>query len=109
MFTNYFLGYVSTKPLRVALVVAMGATLAALAAVALVVASGTAVGQQQGQEAPPLARAGVLRRAVGSTPTRAERGNGLRACRAGRWSKRRCGQHHPGPRAGRRSLWRACG
>ena len=53
MFTNYFLGYVSTKALRGALVVALGATLAALAAVALVAASGTAVGQQQGQEAPP--------------------------------------------------------
>ena len=52
MFTN--LGYVSTKALRGTLVVALGATLAALAAVALVVASGTAVGQQQGQEAPPL-------------------------------------------------------
>jgi thermitase len=52
MFTN-FLGYVSTKALRVALVVALGATLAALAAVALVAASGAAVGQQQGQEAPP--------------------------------------------------------
>src|SRR5215204_4719408 len=52
MFTN--LGYVSTKALRRTLVVALGATLAALAAVALVVASGTAVGQQQGQEAPPL-------------------------------------------------------
>jgi subtilisin family serine protease len=51
MFTS-FLGYVSTKALRGALVVALGATLAALAAVALVVASGTAaVGQQQGQEA----------------------------------------------------------
>jgi hypothetical protein len=53
MFTNYFLGYVSTKALRGALVVALGATLAALAAVALVAASGTAVGQQQGQEAAP--------------------------------------------------------
>ena len=53
MFTNYFLGYVSTKALRGALVVALGATLAALAAVALVAASGAAVGQQQGQEAPP--------------------------------------------------------
>jgi thermitase len=52
MVTN-FLGYVSTKSLRVALVVAMGATLAALAAVALVVASGAAVGQQQGQVPPP--------------------------------------------------------
>jgi subtilisin family serine protease len=51
MFTN--LGYVSTKVLRGTLVVALGATLAALAAVALVVASGTAVGQQQGQEASP--------------------------------------------------------
>src|SRR5215218_5082829 len=48
MFTN--LGYVSTKALRAALVMALGATLAALAAVALVGASGTAVGQQQGQE-----------------------------------------------------------
>ena len=38
MFTN-FLGYVSTKALRVALVVALGATLAALTAVALVVVS----------------------------------------------------------------------
>src|SRR5215203_6270713 len=53
MLTN--LGYVSTKALRGALVVALGATLAALAAVALVVAtSGTAVGQQQGQVPPPL-------------------------------------------------------
>jgi subtilisin family serine protease len=52
MLTN-FLGYVSTKALRGALVVALGATLAALAAVALVAASGAAVGQQQGQEAPP--------------------------------------------------------
>src|SRR5215208_5784035 len=52
MFTN--LGYVSTKALRGTLVVALGATLAALAAVALVAASGTAVGQQQGQEAPPF-------------------------------------------------------
>jgi Subtilase family len=52
MFTN--LGYVSNKGLRGALVVALGATLAALAAVSLVAASGTAVGQQQGQEAPPL-------------------------------------------------------
>jgi hypothetical protein len=52
MFTS-FLCYVSTKVLRGALVVALGATLAALAAVALVVASGAAVGQQQGQEAPP--------------------------------------------------------
>jgi thermitase len=52
MLTN-FSGYVSTKALRGALVVARGATLAALAAVALVAASGTAVGQQQGQEAPP--------------------------------------------------------
>jgi thermitase len=51
MLTN--LGYVSTKALRVALVVALGATLAALAAVALVVASGAAVGQQQGQVPPP--------------------------------------------------------
>ncbi len=49
------LNYVRTnKALRVALVVALGATLAALAAVALVAASGTAVGQQQGQEAPTL-------------------------------------------------------
>src|SRR5215203_3413031 len=53
MFTNYFLGYVNTKALRGALVVALGATLAALTAVALVATSGTAVGQQQGQEAPP--------------------------------------------------------
>src|SRR5215211_1940406 len=52
MLTN-FLGYVRTKDLRGALVVALGATLAALAAVALVAASGTAVGQQQGQQAPP--------------------------------------------------------
>ena len=52
MFTN--LVYVSGKGLRGALVVALGATLAALAAVALVATSGTAVGQQQGQEAPPL-------------------------------------------------------
>src|SRR5829696_4967995 len=52
MFTN--LGYVRTKALRGALVVALGATLAALAAVALVVASGAAVGQQQGQVPPPL-------------------------------------------------------
>ena len=52
MLTN--LSDVSTKALRGALVVALGATLAALAAVALVVTSGTAVGQQQGQEAPPL-------------------------------------------------------
>src|SRR5215210_8533782 len=52
MFTN-FLGYVSTKALRAALVVALGATLAALAAVALVAASGAAVGQQQGQAARP--------------------------------------------------------
>src|SRR5215218_4604585 len=52
MFTN--LGYISTKALKGTLVVALGATLAALAAVALVVAaSGAAVGQQQGQEAPP--------------------------------------------------------
>src|SRR5215203_7141885 len=52
MFTN--LGYVRTnKALRVALVVAMGATLAALAAVALLATSGTAVGQQQGQVPPP--------------------------------------------------------
>ena len=51
MLTNYFLGYVSTKALRGALVVALGATLAALAAVTLLAASGTAVGQQQGQEA----------------------------------------------------------
>jgi hypothetical protein len=51
MFTNYFLGHVSTKALRGALVVALGATLAALVAIALVVAaSGTAVGQQQAQE-----------------------------------------------------------
>src|SRR5215210_2556547 len=50
MFTNYFLSYVSTKVLRGALVVALGATLAALAAVALVATSETAVGQQQGQE-----------------------------------------------------------
>ena len=48
MFTN--LGYVSNKGLRGALVVVLGATLAALAAIALVVASGTAAGQQQGQE-----------------------------------------------------------
>jgi thermitase len=49
MFTN--LGYVrrTNKAFRVALIVALGATLAALAAVALVVASGAAVGQQQGQ------------------------------------------------------------
>src|SRR5919112_4896143 len=53
MFTNYFLGYESTKALRGTLVVALGATLAALAAVALVAASGTAVGQQQGQVPPP--------------------------------------------------------
>jgi thermitase len=51
MFTNYFLGYESTKALRVALVVALGATLAALTAVALVAASGAAVGQQG--QAPP--------------------------------------------------------
>jgi subtilisin family serine protease len=52
MFTN--LGYVRTnKAFRVALVVALGATLAALAAVALVVASRAAVGQQQGQVPPP--------------------------------------------------------
>jgi thermitase len=51
MLTN--LGYVSNKGLKVALVVALGATLAALTAVALVAASGPAVGQQQGQEAPP--------------------------------------------------------
>jgi thermitase len=51
MLTNYFLGHVSTKALRGALVVALGATLAALVAIALVVAaSGTAVGQQQAQE-----------------------------------------------------------
>jgi hypothetical protein len=50
MLTN-FLGYVSTKVLRGALVVALGATLAALAAVALVAASGPAVGQQ-GQDPP---------------------------------------------------------
>ena len=50
MLTN--LGYVSNKALRGTLVVVLGGTLAALAAVALVVASGTAVGQQQGQ-APP--------------------------------------------------------
>src|SRR5215211_9234894 len=53
MLTN-FLGYVSPKALRVALLVPLGATLAVLAAVALVVATGTAVGHQQGQEAPPL-------------------------------------------------------
>src|SRR5918997_3039200 len=53
MFTNYFLGYESTKALRGTLVVALGATLAALAALALVAASGTAVGQQQGQVPPP--------------------------------------------------------
>src|SRR5215211_2105217 len=52
MLTN-FLGYVRTKDLRGALVVALGATLAALAAVALVAASGTALGQQQGQIPPP--------------------------------------------------------
>ena len=52
MFTN-FSGYVSTKALRGALVVALGATLAALAAVALLATSGAAVGQQQEQEAPP--------------------------------------------------------
>ena len=52
MFTS-FLCYVSTKVLRGALVVALGATLAALAAVALVATSGTAVGQQQGQAPPP--------------------------------------------------------
>ena len=51
MLTN--LGYVSNKALRGALVVAMGATLAALAAVALLATSGTAVGQQQGQAPPP--------------------------------------------------------
>src|SRR5918992_2382152 len=48
MFTN--LGYVSNKGLRGALVVVLGATLAALAAIALVVASGPAAGQQQGPE-----------------------------------------------------------
>jgi hypothetical protein len=48
-----FLGYVRTKDLRGALVVALGATLAALTAVALVATSEIAVGQQQGQEAPP--------------------------------------------------------
>ena len=53
MFTNYFLGYESTKAPRGTLVVALGATLAALAAVVLVAASGTAVGQQQGQVSPP--------------------------------------------------------
>jgi thermitase len=53
MFTN-FLGYVSTKALRGALVVTLGATLAALTAVTLLATSETAVGQQQGQEAPPL-------------------------------------------------------
>ena len=42
MLTN--LSYVSTKALRGALVVALGATLAALMAVALVATSGTAVG-----------------------------------------------------------------
>jgi thermitase len=50
MLTNFF-GYVSNKALRVALVVALGATLAALAAVALVAPSGPAVGQQG--QAPP--------------------------------------------------------
>jgi hypothetical protein len=44
MFTN--LGYVRTKAFRGVLVVVLGAILAALAAVALVAASGTAVGQQ---------------------------------------------------------------
>jgi len=53
MFTN-FLGYVSTKALRVALVVALGATLAALTAVALVATSGTAVGQQGQAPTQPL-------------------------------------------------------
>jgi probable HAF family extracellular repeat protein len=52
MFTN--LGYVSTKALRVALVVALGATLAALTAVALVATSGTAVGQQGQAPTQPL-------------------------------------------------------
>jgi hypothetical protein len=51
MLTN--LGHLSTRVFRVALVVALGATLAALAVVALIAASGTAVGQQQGQEPPP--------------------------------------------------------
>jgi len=79
MFTNYFLGYVSTKPLRVALVVAMGATLAALAAVALVVASGTAVGQQQGQEAPPPRK--------GRSPQKS-RGEHSNQSRARKWTSR---------------------
>ena len=52
MFTN--LGYVSTKALRVALVVALGATLATLTAVALVATSGTAVGQQGKAPTQPL-------------------------------------------------------
>jgi probable HAF family extracellular repeat protein len=52
MFTN--LGYVSTKALRVALVVALGATLATLTAVALVATSGTAVGQQGQAPKQPL-------------------------------------------------------
>ena len=52
MFTN--LGYVSTRALRVALVVALGATLAALTAVALVATSGTAVGQQGQAPTQPL-------------------------------------------------------
>jgi probable HAF family extracellular repeat protein len=52
MFTN--LGYVSTKVLRVALVVALGATLAALTAVALVATSGTALGQRGQAPTQPL-------------------------------------------------------
>ena len=52
MFTN--LGYVSTKALRVALGVALGATLAALTAVALLATSGTAVGQQGQAPTQPL-------------------------------------------------------
>ena len=52
MFTN--LGYVSTKALRGALVVALGATLAALTAVALVATSGTAMGQQGTAPTQPL-------------------------------------------------------
>ena len=80
MFTN--LGYVSNKGLRVALVVSLGATLAALAAVALVVASGTAVGQQQGQEAPPR-KGRSLQQSRGSRPSQSRARKGTSRLQSG--------------------------